>query len=100
MINKVFNRIPPFFRSFYFLAIFFFLVWMLFFDSNDIITQSRLSGKLSELKQARSFYEEKIIEVKNDREALLNDKNLLEKIAREKYFMKKSGEEIFVLVEE
>jgi len=31
---------------------------------------------------------------------LLNDKKLLEKIAREKYFMKKSGEEIFVLVEE
>ena len=100
MINKVFNRIPPFFRNFYFLAIFFFLVWMLFFDSNDIITQSRLTGKLADLKEAKSFYEEKIIEVKNDREALLNDKKLLEKIAREKYFMKKDGEEIFVLVEE
>lgn len=100
MINRIFNRIPPFFRNFYFLAIFFFLAWMLFFDSNDIITQTRLSDKLADLKEAKAFYEEKIIEVKNDREALLNDKKLLEKIAREKYFMKKDGEEIFILVEE
>ncbi len=100
MMNRLFNRIPPFFRNFYVLAIVFFLIWMLFFDSNDIITQARLSGKLSDLKEAKSFYEEKIVEVKNDREALLSDKKLLEKIAREKYFMKKSGEEVFVLVDE
>lgn len=100
MMKRFFDRIPPFFRNFYVLAITAFLVWMLFFDSNDIVTQTRLSSKLSDLKQAKSFYEEQIVEVKNDREALLHDKDLLEKIAREKYFMKKGGEEVFVLVEE
>ena len=73
---------------------------MLFFDSNDFITQIQLSSKLSDLEQTKSFYQEKIIQVKNDREALLNDKNLLEKLSREKYLMKKKGEDLFILVEE
>ncbi len=73
---------------------------MLFFDSNDFITQIQLGSKLSDLEQTKSFYQEKIIQVKNDREALLNDKDLLEKLSREKYLMKKKGEDLFILVEE
>ena len=73
---------------------------MFFFDANDVITQVKLGSKQSELESSKSFYEEKIIEVKNDKEALLNDKELLEKLAREKYLMKKDDEDIFIVVEE
>jgi cell division protein FtsB len=73
---------------------------MLFFDSNDLLTQFKLSSKQSELESSKEFYEEKIIEVKNDKEALLNDKALLEKIAREKYLMKKENEDVYIVVEE
>ncbi len=73
---------------------------MIFFDSNDIITQFRLSNKQSELESSKEFYEEKIIEVKNDKEALTNDKDLLEKIAREKYLMRKENEDVYIVVEE
>ncbi len=73
---------------------------MLFFDSNDVISQWKLSHKEAELENAKEFYESKIVEVKNDREALLNNKDLLEKLAREKYLMKKESEDIFIIVEE
>ncbi|MFY0688855.1 MAG: septum formation initiator family protein [Cyclobacteriaceae bacterium] len=99
-MKRVLKSIPPFFRNFYFLGALFFIAWLLFFDSNDLITQVKLSKKEAELEKTRDFYQEEIKEVKEDREALLNNEDLLEKVAREKYFMKKEGEEVFVVVEE
>lgn len=99
-MKSFFQKIPPVFRNFYFLTALLFLIWMIFFDSNDIITQFRLSNKQSELESSKEFYEEKIIEVKNDKEALTNDKDLLEKIAREKYLMRKENEDVYIVVEE
>jgi len=87
-------------RNFYFLTGASFVVWMLFFDTNDIYSQYVLRKKLSALENERKFYKEKIIEVNSDREALINDKEQLEKFAREKYYMKREGEEVFVIVEE
>lgn len=94
------QKIPPIFKNFYFLSSLFFLVWMLFFDSNDMITQIKLSNKQAELESAKEFYESKIVEVKNDREALLHNDELLEKLAREKYLMKKGSEDIYIIEEE
>ena len=87
-------------KNFYFLTGVGFLVWMLFFDTNDIYSQYQLRKKLSELESEKKFYNEKITEVNQDREALTKDKELLEKFAREKYYMKKEGEDVFVVVEE
>lgn len=96
---KFLDRVPKFFKSFYFLVGFFFLVWLLFFDSNDLFTQSKLSKKNRELQESKEFYEDKILEVKNDREALLTDEEALEKLAREKYLMKKDSEDVYIIVE-
>lgn len=87
-------------KNFYFMASMVFLIWMLFFDSNDIYSQYQLKQKLSELENQKEYYQEKIEDVKVDREALLNDMELLEKFAREKYYMKQDGEDVFVIVEE
>ncbi len=99
-MKHIFRKVPPIFKSFYFLTAAFFVVWMLFFDSNDIVTQMTLSQKKAELESSKSYYMDRIKEVEEDREALLNNPELLEKIAREKYFMKEKGEEVFTVVEE
>lgn len=78
----------------------FFVIWLLFFDSNDLFTQSRLSKKKKDLEESKEFYEDKILEVKNDREALVTDDEALEKLAREKYLMKKDSEDVYIIVEE
>ncbi|MCA6074181.1 FtsB family cell division protein [Fulvivirga sedimenti] len=93
-------KIPPITRNFYFLATAFFMIWMLFIDNNDFITQISLRQKLSNLEDEKTYYQEKINEVKEEREELLSNDELLEKFAREKYYMKKKTEDVFVIVEE
>ncbi len=75
------------------------MVWMLFFDINDIISQFQLKEKRNELRKRKAFYEKKIIEVSAERESLFSNDDLLEGFARENYLMKKPDEEIFVIVE-
>ncbi|MEQ8904834.1 septum formation initiator family protein [Ekhidna sp.] len=99
-MKKLLDRIPPFFKNFYFLATFFLIVWLAFIDSNDLFMQAHLSGKKADLIEAREFYREKILQVKNDQAALNNNPDLLEKMAREKYLMKKPNEDLYIVVKE
>lgn len=96
---QILSKLPPFLRNFYVITILVFLVWMLFLDSNDLISQFKLSSKLDKLETEKAYYQEKIQEVKKDREELLSNKELLEKFAREKYLMRKKTEDLFVIIE-
>lgn len=87
------------FSNFYIIIGVVFLVWLTFFDSNDLYTQLKQTAKLKGLEDEKGFYIEKIAEVKADREELLSDDELLEKFARENYLMKKPQEDIYVIVE-
>ena len=91
-------RLPKFIKSFYFLATLIFLVWMVFFDANDFVTQYQMSKKLNDLEEDKEYYVQKIAEVQKDRTELMSNPELLEKYAREKYYMKRPGEEVFILV--
>ena len=91
---------PKFSRNFYVLTGISFLAWMLLFDPNDFISQYQMSKKLSDLENEKMYYQEKIEEVKKDREELMGNPALLEKFAREKYLMKKNREEVFVTVDQ
>ena len=93
------RKIPKIFSNFYFLVGLFFLLWMLIFDSNNLFVQRELSKKKKELKESKEFYEDKILEVKNDQEALLTNEEALEKLAREKYLMKKNSEDLYIVVD-
>ena len=84
----------------YFLASVAFLVWMLFFDRNDFMSQYEYQSQLSKLKEEREFYIKETEQRKKDLEALTTNKKKLEKFAREKYLMKKEDEDVFVIVKE
>ncbi|WP_317040318.1 FtsB family cell division protein [Hymenobacter actinosclerus] len=75
-----------------------FLVWMFLFDANDLVRQYDMYAKLQELEGDREYYLREIEKVKKDRAELLSSPELLEKFAREKYIMKRPGEDVFVLV--
>ena len=94
------SKIPKPFRNFYFLTGVCFLLWMLFLDSNNLISRYQLTSKLSFMEHEKEYYEEKIREVEKDREELFGDADLVEKFAREKYLMKKPNEEIFIIEED
>ncbi len=72
-----------------------FFWWMILFDSNSIINHRRLNKKINQLKKDQTYY---IDQIKTDSitlEKLTNEEGL-EKYAREKYYMKKENEEIFL----
>ena len=94
------KMLPPAFRNFYFVTFISFLTWMIFLDSNDLISRFKMSSKLRSLEAEKEFYVEKISEVEKDRKELLTNKELLEKFAREKYLMKKESEDLFIIQEE
>jgi cell division protein FtsB len=91
--------LPKFIKNPYFLLTFGFVVWMLFFDSDDLITQYQLSRKFRKLHEEKAYYLQQIEIVKKEREELMSDEELLEKFAREKYFMKKPTEDVYIVVE-
>lgn len=93
-------KLPKFTRNFYFLFSFFFVIWMLFIDTNDFYTQYKLNQKRKSLEAQKEYYLEKISEVKKDRDELFSSDDRLEKFAREKYLMKKETEDLFIVVEE
>ena len=93
------KKLPKVFRNFYFLTAFFFVVWMIALDSNNLLMRYQLSSKLRSLENERVSYEEKIKEVEKDRNELFGDNESLEKFAREKYLMKKETEDIFIVKE-
>ena len=95
-MKKIFSK----YGNFYLVVGVFFFIWMLFLDSNDLISRFRLLSKLNALKNEKEYYLEKMEEVKKDREELLGNQQLLEKFAREKYLMKKPSEDIFIVVED
>ena len=93
------KRIPPVFRNFYFVTGLCFLIWMMFLDSNDLISRYKMGAKVRALNDEKEYYKTKIAEVEEDRKELMTDKELLEKFAREKYLMKKETEDVFILQE-
>lgn len=91
------KKIPTPLRNKYFLVLVVFFGWLIFFDTHDVLTQWRLQQSLHKLEQDKIYYEEKIEEVKKDKRDIENNK---EKFAREHYYMKKSNEDVFIIVEE
>ena len=81
----------------YFLATGFFVVWMLFFDMKDVSTQWDRRQELKKLEQKKHYYEQEITKAKKELSDLQNSPAALEKFARERYMMKKNGEDVFII---
>lgn len=93
-------KIPHYLRNFYVVSSLVFFVWMLFFEQDNfrIIISNKLL--LNDLNKQKGYYEEKISEVEKDRKELLTNPKLIEKYARERYFMKKPTEDIYIVERE
>lgn len=74
------------------------LVWLLFFDKNDVFSQYELVQKCKKLERDTTYYYEQIQLNRQHLNALRHDAQYLETVAREKYLMKKEDEDVFVFV--
>ncbi len=95
-VKKIFNII----RNKYLLTIIGLVVWIVFFDKNDLKTQLKLRDDVKKLQEERNYYAAEIKQITSDISELNTNPETLEKFAREKYLMKKDNEDVFVIVEE
>lgn len=77
-----------------------FLVWIIFFDKNNLISRYKTIQTLHEAQQQKDFYLDQIQDDQKTIDGLLNDSAALERFAREKYLMKRDNEDIFLVVDE
>ena len=83
--------------NFYVLASFFFLIWVLFIDSNDFFTQLQLEREHRRLQKEKSFYERQTSEIRAQHKSLTEDEGMLERIARERFLLKRLEEDVFII---
>lgn len=76
-----------------------FVIWISFFDENNLITQYQYHAELSKLQDEEVFYKEELLKIQESLKELKTNPKTLEKFARENYLMKKDDEELFVIVE-
>ena len=86
-------------RNKYVISVMAFVVWILFFDRNDFLTQWSRKQELHKLEYSASFYETEIANTKKDLMDLNNKPAILEKFAREKFYLKRSNEDVFLVAD-
>jgi len=84
------------FSNIYILITIVFLIWILFLDSNSVVVNIKLKSQINDLENKINQLQK---EIEIDKKLIATLKNLdsLEKYGREKHFMKKQNEEIFII---
>ncbi|WP_460218823.1 FtsB family cell division protein [Psychroserpens sp. MEBiC05023] len=73
-----------------------FAIWMLFIDSNSLLIHRELNQDIQDLEDEKAYYK---AEIEKDKKAIkeLSTEDGIERIAREKYYMKKDNEDIYII---
>jgi cell division protein FtsB len=74
----------------------FFSTWMIFLDNYSYFDHRFLDNQVDELEDNKEYYQQ---EIKKDEDQIKQLKNpeQIEKYAREKYYMKKDSEDIYII---
>ncbi|WP_317131354.1 FtsB family cell division protein [Mucilaginibacter ginsenosidivorax] len=94
------KRLINLFKNKFFLVTLAFLIWMIFFDKNDLFSQYEYRTQVNKLKKERDFYKAQTDQVTKELNELTSNPQQLEKFAREKYLMKKDNEDVYLIVPE
>jgi cell division protein DivIC len=80
----------------YVIVLAFFTIWMLFLDNTSYLEHRILNKQLNELEDNKKYYQD---EIRKDSENIKQLKNpdQIEKYAREKYYMKRDSEDIYII---
>ncbi len=95
-MNKI-ATVVKLFRNKYVIAVSAFALWILFFDRNDLFTQWDRKSELEKLEASKEYYETEIASIRKELSDLQNNPAVLEKFARENFYLKKPNEEVFIV---
>ena len=102
MLNRAISggRLYNLLKNKYFIVGLIFIVWMIFFDENNLVAHHSNKKRLSALKSQKEYYIEKIAEDNQKIEELRSGQNNLEKYAREQFYMSRPDEDVYMIIED
>ena len=83
----------------YFLVTFCFVLWVLFFDTNNILKWYSDMKDVAAQERQKNYYKEAIRQTDEKLKELKSNKDSLEKFAREQYFFHESDEDLFIVAD-
>lgn len=99
--RKIINPFKPMLKTVssgvlnrYWIVLVIFFIWMALLDKASFWTQYKLSRSIKHLQVDKIYYQNKMKELDQTRLDIQNDR---EKFARERYFMKTTDEDVFVI---
>ncbi|TLV00576.1 FtsB family cell division protein [Dyadobacter luticola] len=87
-------------RNFYIATLLAWVVWISLLDNNNLRVVFENRSKMRELEKEKTVLLEKIVQVKEERREVFGNPKMLEKLAREKFLMRKPNEQVYVIVDE
>lgn len=91
-LNYIFNR--------YTIISVCFIIWMIFFDQNSYFTHLELDKQINNLERDENYFKTRLEEEEKKLKVLTENPAEIERIAREKFYLKKDNEDIFIIQEE
>ncbi len=70
---------------------------MFFFDQNSFLSQRKFTKEVNQLEARRKFYTNQNELLKIQKDALIDNPANLERLAREKYLMKRDDEDVYII---
>jgi cell division protein FtsB len=95
---KIIDKIPAAFRNKYILTIIIFIIWLILFDSNNLISRYKELKELHKLKKDKEYFSKRIETDRKKLHELKTDNDNLEKFAREQYRMKQPDEDLYIIM--
>lgn len=74
-----------------------FIIYTIFFDQNSYLMHKELNREIEQLKEDIIYYENQLKKQQEELKSLKNNRDYYERVAREKYFMKRPNEDVFII---
>ena len=97
--NVVMSRLIKLLTNKYLLVFVFAGIWIVFLDTYNLVAQYKVSNQIDQLEADIAHYKKSIKEVDYERRILFQDAEELERYVREKYYFKRSNEDVFILTD-
>jgi cell division protein DivIC len=91
----LFDKLPSPLKNIYIVAILVFSVWMIFFDKHSLITHIKLTQIINGIHRDMDNYRKEIQMIETEK-ALMDSGT--ERYVREKYFMSRENEDVFIII--
>lgn len=91
------SRVIKVLKNKYLLATLFFVIWIVFFDSNNLINWYTDIRTVVMQDRQKAYYKEAIKSTDEKLKELTSNRDSLEKFAREQYFFHEKDEELFIM---